>query len=395
MKQNLYFIHPITASFDPRMEAMEEKLHGKGYGGYWYIREKMSLFLHDRCRLKDLKPFATKYFSFKLMKTIVMESDLFYFEGEYIVAKELNCEGPQTTVTDPSKKHGNQGKNTPKTRKTTKKQAKIDENSTDSSKKQAKNSKKTSENDGKQPENDPKQPEKPCNSSEKPTEKEDNTQKNSALGNTDCASGNTDASIIYIEKEREKEITAEKEEEKETADTDADNPNGADSNGTSPGSSGASPGSSGALPGSKPPKPVCAWQQHLDALGTDSQWTDIACMKSGFGLLMKKHFAQAKEFFRNHVIAYGKGPALVTEQDVMSYFMNFATNAATSKELRSHLQALEQSAPPHSSDPYRHEQRLDGHRICNGHRIPDEAPPRPDDHSRWNDAPHRWEPEYG
>ena len=44
MKGHFYFTHPIEASLDPRMEAMEEKLHGKGFGVYWYIREKMSYF---------------------------------------------------------------------------------------------------------------------------------------------------------------------------------------------------------------------------------------------------------------------------------------------------------------------------------------------------------------
>jgi len=381
MRQNLYFIHPITASFDPRMEAMEEKLHGKGYGGYWYIREKMSLFLHDRCRLKDLKPFATKYFSFKLIKTIVMESDLFYFDGEYIVAKELNCDDPQNTRGNAGEESGKQAKNSKKTRKTTQKQAENDEKS-------AKNSGKTAKNGSKKPGNAGNPLKK---ASEKQSENEDNKQGTSALESARSTSGqkertpsNTNTAHIYREKETEIEIT----EYKEAA--DADDAAHAAGNGDK-----SAPGSRAAATGNRPPQPICDWQRHLEALGTDSQWTDIACMKSGFGPLLKKHFGLAKEYFRKHVIAYGKGSTLATEQDVTYYFMSFIMSPTTSKGLRQYLQAMEQSAPEQAPDPYRYEQRLDGRRVYNGHRIPHDAPPRPDAHSRWNDTLHRWEPEYG
>ena len=48
-----------------------------------------------------------------------------------------------------------------------------------------------------------------------------------------------------------------------------------------------------------------------------------------------------------------------------------------------------------SSTPYLHEQQLEGRRIYNGHPIPDNAPPHPDDHSLWNDRLRHREPEYG
>ena len=46
-----------------------------------------------------------------------------------------------------------------------------------------------------------------------------------------------------------------------------------------------------------------------------------------------------------------------------------------------------------SSTPYLHEQQLEGRRIYNGHPIPDNAPPHPDDHSLWNDHLQCREPE--
>ena len=93
MTTNFYFTHPIAASFDQRIHALEEKLHGKGYGLYWYIREKLSFFPKKCCRLENLKPFATKYYTYRLMKQVVLESGLFEIEKGYIIPLKLVCEG--------------------------------------------------------------------------------------------------------------------------------------------------------------------------------------------------------------------------------------------------------------------------------------------------------------
>ena len=93
MTTNFYFTHPIAASFDPRIHALEEKLHGKGYSLYWYIREKLSYFPRKCCRLEDLKPFATKYYTYRLMKQVMLESGLFEIEKGYIIPLKLECEG--------------------------------------------------------------------------------------------------------------------------------------------------------------------------------------------------------------------------------------------------------------------------------------------------------------
>lgn len=92
MTTNFYFTHPIAASFDPRIHVLEEKLHGKGYGLYWYIREKLSYFPRKCCRLEDLKPFATKYYTYRLMQQVVLESGLFEIEKGYIIPLKPECE---------------------------------------------------------------------------------------------------------------------------------------------------------------------------------------------------------------------------------------------------------------------------------------------------------------
>lgn len=130
-------------------------------------------------------------------------------------------------------------------------------------------------------------------------------------------------------------------------------------------------------------------------LNSDSEWGQIVCMKSGYGALLKKHWETAKELFRQHVIAMGKEQSLLTQDEAKRYFMSFAaTCPTTAGELRQQLLRLEQAATA-TADPYRYEQRLDGRRTCNGRPIPDDAPPRPDDHSTWNSRLKRWEPEYG
>ena len=148
---------------------------------------------------------------------------------------------------------------------------------------------------------------------------------------------------------------------------------------------------------SAPPSlpPVRSWQQYVAHLGTDRQWVEIACMKSGFGVLLMKHFDRAKELFAEHIIAFGRGDRLLTQEDVTSYFISFVTHPVTSKELHNQLLELERRDMSPSDNPYRHEQRLGGRRMYNGRPIPDNAPPRPDGHSLWNDRLKRWEPEYG
>ena len=227
MMKNFFFSHPIEASLDPRMEAMEEKLHGKGAGVYWYIREKMSFFSNNRCRLKQLKPFATKYYTFRLMEQVVLETDLFDIDGDVITPRKLACElGPDTEQTDTRepenlypKPRKTTAKNDKNTTKNSKKTVVSDENRTKNDENPAKNngfsakneekstkndgnlsenSEKTAKNVGKTAKNSGKHPLKPLQkTAQLPDKKESNK-------NIDAKS-DKNTSTIYKEREKERE----------------------------------------------------------------------------------------------------------------------------------------------------------------------------------------------
>lgn len=386
MKGHFYFTHPIEASLDPRMEAMEEKLHGKGFGVYWYIREKMSYFSNNRCRLKDLKPFATRYYTKQMIEWVVLESGLFGCdEAGNIVPLKLQCEqeletGPADAwqpVLCPTENRETTpkttGKNSRKTMKNTrnasvsgKKTAENNENRTKISEKTAEIDEKSSENSKKTAKNGPKTAQNSTKKAPKPTEIATQPSENEATENNIRTQSNTNTSTIYKEKKKEKE--------KDVVVV-------------------ATPTTTPTPPAS--PTAIRPWQQYVAELNSDSEWGQIVCMKSGYGALLKKHWRTAKELFRQHVIAMGKEQSLLTQDEAKRYFMSFAaTCPTTAGELRQQLLRLEQAATA-TADPYRYEQRLDGRRTCNGRPIPDDAPPRPDDHSTWNSRLKRWEPEYG
>ena len=236
--------------------------------------------------------------------------------------------------------------------KISEKTAEIDEKSSENSKKTAKNAPKTAQNSTK------KAP-KPMEIAAQPSE-------NEATDNNIHTKSNTNTSTIYKEKKKEKEKDVVVVATPPTTPTP-----------------------------SASPTAIRPWQQYVAELNSDSEWGQIVCMKSGYGALLKKHWKTAKELFRQHVIAMGKEQSLLTQDEAKRYFMSFAaTCPTTAGELRQQLLRLEQAATA-TADPYRYEQRLDGRRTCNGRPIPDDAPPRPDDHSTWNSRLKRWEPEYG
>lgn len=413
--KNFFFSHPIEASLDPRMEAMEEKLHGKGAGVYWYIREKMSFFSKNRCRLKQLKPFATKYFTYRLMEQVVLETDLFDIDGDVITPRKLACEldsdTEQTDTQEPEnpspKPRKTTAKNDKNTTKNSKKTAVSDENRTKNDENPAKNngfsakneeksvkndgksakneenpsknSEKTAKNEGKTAENSGKQPLKPLQETVQPAKEE-------AVSAESCAKSNTNTSTIYKEREKERE--------KATTTTTAEAAEAAEEKSTEGRKPAAEEKPAVGKTTGNPPKPVLSWRQYVERLGTDSQWVEIACMKSGFGALLMSHFEYAKELFCQHVIAFGKSGNILSQEDAINYFMCFATHPVTSKRLRQKLLEMEQTGNASPGNPYRHEQRQNGYRTYNGRRIPADAPPRPDDHSLWNDRLKRWEPEF-
>ena len=177
MTTNFYFTHPIAASFDSRIHALEEKLHGKGYSLYWYIREKLSYFPQKCCRLEDLKPFANRYYTYKLMQQVVLESGLFEIEKGYIIPLKLECEGgtsyEKTTLGNTPAKPQRENKISRKNSRTEAKNSFAFIISDDSS--EAKNSRTEAKNSRKQTKNS----ENPSVSDENPLKNDENPSKNS------------------------------------------------------------------------------------------------------------------------------------------------------------------------------------------------------------------------
>lgn len=141
--------------------------------------------------------------------------------------------------------------------------------------------------------------------------------------------------------------------------------------------------------------PIRSWQKLVDELPTgDSLWLDVACMKSGYGALLKRHIKAATKIFKEHIVAYDKGGNLLSMSEVHSYFVNFSrAGTRTSAMLRDRLLSLDaretatSNLPP---NPYRHELRIDGRRTYQGCTIPDDAPPRPDAKAVWNETTQQW-----
>ncbi|MDO3389141.1 hypothetical protein Q3C19_01485, partial [Bacteroides sp. ET489] len=333
---HFYFTHPIGASDDPRMEAMEEKLHGKGSGVYWYIREKMSYFSNNRCRLKQLVRFATRYYNKQMIEWVVQESGLFGCDEEdYFFPLKLKCELEAEDKSDipsqpaicPSENRETPPKTTGKnSRKTTnntrnasvsgKKTAENNENRTKISEKTAEIDEKSSENSKKTAKNGPKTAQNSTKKAPKPMEIAAQPSENEATDNNIHTKSNTNTSTIYKEKKKEKE--------KDVVVV-------------------ATPPPTTTPPAS--PTAIRPWQQYVAELNSDSEWGQIVCMKSGYGALLKKHWETAKELFRQHVIAMGKEQSLLTQDEAKRYFMSFAaTCPTTAGELRQQLLRLEQAA---------------------------------------------------
>ena len=134
--------------------------------------------------------------------------------------------------------------------------------------------------------------------------------------------------------------------------------------------------------------PYQSWRKQVDGLSKNQLFREMVCMRSGYSVLLNKHFDTALEEFKKHIVLLGKEEKMNSQEEVRSYF-TFYTQAGqrTSQELHMLLQGLEKqqsaAAPP---DPYRYEQLVDGRRTYLGCPIPDGAPPRPDNTAFWNET---------
>lgn len=333
MKKNFYLQHSLMAMNDPRMHNLIETEGLKGCGAYWYIIEKLELLPEPRASLEYLQPYCkSRIVTLSYLKKIIFEYNLFIIEEDgFFMPDELN----------PTRENGRNMSES--VRKSTKNRQKGDGNLQKLSKNKA--------------------------------------ERQANLPNKSLKTNDLQETIIDFIKENINDIitTATKEEETEAV-ADADIP---------PIPPTEKPSMlSGADDYHRPshsPQPIHPWQKLVDDLTQDSEWVDIACMRSGYGALMKMFFKDAVKFFKQHILTYDKGGELLDMKAVHQYFINFASpGSRTSKELYKYLENLSKKQRADSPDPYRFEKKIDGRRTYLGCPIPDNAPPRPDETAIWN-----------
>lgn len=350
MKRNFYLQHSLMAMNDPRMKILIDEEGMKGFGAYWIIIEKLALLPEPRAQLEYLRPFCTsRRVSFAYLKKIILNYNLFLIEeNEYFSAQELN----------PVKKRA---------KKTEKNVVESADYEQENDRKLQKTSKFNEEN--------------------KPEKSDNHLNIRHTIKNVD-----------NLLKENIKDNITSAAKEKETSAADDDNSSKVNKGASAPDDDSCTAGrimltSCDDFGRPQPPlHPVHRWQELVDGLAEQSSWLDIACMQSGFGKLLMNNIGHAIAYFKQHIEVYDKGEDLLTMSDVRRYFANFVkAGQRTSKALHQTLLRLDAkqqaSAPP---NPYRFEQLIGGQRSYLGCPIPDDAPPRPNDHAFWNEASHLW-----
>ncbi|WP_321330831.1 Lin1244/Lin1753 domain-containing protein [uncultured Bacteroides sp.] len=131
---------------------------------------------------------------------------------------------------------------------------------------------------------------------------------------------------------------------------------------------------------------IVSWECHVSEAMKDRSWLELEAMHSGLGRQFFQHLPIIVEAFRNHVRTYGTEHTILSLRDMKSYFSNFIKRgSATRKMVEEVIKAAS------AVDVYRYETLVDGRRTYCGVNIPEEAPPRPNPDSRWNEQAKRWE----
>ncbi len=359
MDRFYYLKHQITAWNDPRIQTMVKQEGAKAYGTYWYIIEKLSILPEPMAELKYLRHFVEKGFSYSYMMKIITEFGLFKVENGYFTNLDLNIRKKKDSPATAQKECEECEENIAP--------QKLEVNRIKSSDSKEKDEEENAEKEPKTVNNQNFTAQKQHFFDEKKnfqtTEKDNNKLINNDLKET----------IIPYKENIENKITTTTEEKEETAavvDKTIDSfPSISDDN---------------------PVTPVCSWQRLVDDMRLDSMWVDIACMKSGYGGLLKRYYKEAVAEFRRHIILYGKGGNLLTMSDVQKYFANYtAAGNRTSIALHDYLLTLDVGCKSKHS-AYCHERFIDGHRTYGGEPIPHDAPPRPNDCAVWNKTTRKW-----
>ena len=327
------------AMYDPRMKQLVEQEGLKGLGAYWVIIEKLSLLPEPRAQQDFLRPYCDrKKIKLSYLLKIICEYELFDIDEEgFFMPRELN----------PSRKK----------------------------------EKKASENGEKVPVFDAKKHEK----SQKTARKNTKISRRKIAKNMNNSELENKSASHLKENIKDNIKTAAATKNKKTAAAADDN------NASHPQPAGKKEPPFAGWKTAVTVRPLRPWRELVNSLPHESLWLDIACMKSGYGALLKRRIHEAIEIFTRHIEAYGKGSTLLEMRDVQSYFVNYVSaGSRTSRMLYEALLALERKQQEAVPNPYRYELRVNGKRTYMGCPIPDDAPPRPNETAVWSDELHAW-----
>ena len=355
MEKSLWFKYPQNLSNDKRVLALLNAEGGKGFGLYMYLIECLSKQPDGKLSFENLNCIKLKGLGRECMERVIRKYELFNIQGD-----EFSSTIPFFSSTTGGV---------------------VDGHSTTTGGVVGKYSTTTGEAEHK-------------NESKKI---EDNTLKNNEKHNEKGEI--SPLARVREDKNREEENREDKTSKEEKEEADTNSPEAGSAGGGRPPATpvGTTPATSDNSDDDRPQGsrlPFRPWQELVDELTVSSSWLDIACMKSGYGLLLMKHIKKAVEVFKEHIIAYDKGGGLQQMSDVHNYFMNFVRyGQPTSRMLQKTLQDFDQEQTaagllPPAPDCY--ERIIDGRRTYWGCPIPDYAPPRPGKDAIWNDQTRLW-----
>lgn len=128
----------------------------------------------------------------------------------------------------------------------------------------------------------------------------------------------------------------------------------------------------------------------ISQIPRESEWTEVAMMRSRFGPLIMRNWWLALEEFRKHVIANCSAERIRSVEDAKRYFLYYVTNPTSGTLLRKALEEHERRNPTQNVYRYEDPGSGPGKRRYNGIPLPDDAPPRPGERSDWDYVTHSW-----
>lgn len=123
---------------------------------------------------------------------------------------------------------------------------------------------------------------------------------------------------------------------------------------------------------------------YIGMIPQQSEWTQAALMKSGFGMLIMKHWQKTLDLFRDHTLVNLTRGSIHSVEDAKRYFHFYITNPISGGMLRKALEELDRQEKSDGEYRYEDADSCPGHRKYKGIALPDGAPPRPDERADWD-----------